>query len=245
MSIFGSQTNSFRFMHQVIPGNTEPALVALLNEKISSLVSLEDTLPCVYIIHDMRDFSLVYMSRQGRQRLGRQWDEERTGRKEYFSSYFKIEDSMFFTEKLLEHARTEPDETFMTFFEEVRTGPDQAYEWYLSSSRVMLRDTEGNPRFSLTISMPINIHTHVTKKVARVMEENRYMHAHQHHFGQLTKREKQILACMARNMTSQSIGEQLFISEKTVATHRKNIKRKIGARTDYDVIKFAQTFDLI
>jgi len=232
-------------MHQVTPPNTEPALTHLLNENIRSLVSLEDALPCVCIIHDMRDFSLVYMSRQGKQLLGGQWDEERTSGHDYFSAYFRIEDSLFFAEKLLEHARTAPDDTFMTFFEQVRTGPDNSYEWYLSSSRVMLRDTEGNPRFSLTISMPINIHTHVTKKVARVMEENRYMHAHQHHFGQLTRREKQVLACMAQNMTSLAIGEKLFISKKTVATHRKNIKRKIGARTDYDVIRFAQTFDLI
>lgn len=82
-------------------------------------------------------------------------------------------------------------------------------------------------------------------KVNRLLLEKKNFREKWQLFFALTKREKQILQLMAKNETSQSIAEKLFISETTVQTHRKNIKRKINAKTDYDVISFAQTFDLI
>ena len=44
----------------------------------------------------------------------------------------------------------------------------------------------------------------------------------------LTQREHEILRCIAEGKSSLEIGEQLFISKKTVDTHRKSILRKTG-----------------
>lgn len=50
---------------------------------------------------------------------------------------------------------------------------------------------------------------------------------------------------LARGESSADISKKLFISELTANTHRKNIKRKLKAETSYDLLKFAQAFDLI
>ena len=46
---------------------------------------------------------------------------------------------------------------------------------------------------------------------------------------QLTAKEQQILALLARGLSNLQIAEQLNISNKTVSTHKKNIMEKTGA----------------
>lgn len=48
--------------------------------------------------------------------------------------------------------------------------------------------------------------------------------------GVLSKREIQIANCIANGLECPEIAEQLFISASTVATHRENIKYKIGVK---------------
>jgi DNA-binding CsgD family transcriptional regulator len=47
----------------------------------------------------------------------------------------------------------------------------------------------------------------------------------------LTKREREIVTLVATGLTNQAIGEQLFISERTVDTHITSIRRKLGTTT--------------
>lgn len=61
----------------------------------------------------------------------------------------------------------------------------------------------------------------------------------------LTDRELEILQLVAEEMTSEKIAEKLFISPRTVETHRKNILAKTQANTLIGLIKFAVKNDLI
>ena len=55
----------------------------------------------------------------------------------------------------------------------------------------------------------------------------------------LTDREKEIIKLIAKEFNNAKIGEMLFISERTVETHRKNIFRKTGTKTVVGLIKYA------
>lgn len=61
----------------------------------------------------------------------------------------------------------------------------------------------------------------------------------------LTDREREILKLIAKEFSNKEIAEQLFISERTVETHRKNIFRKTKTNTLVGLIKFAYTNNLI
>jgi DNA-binding NarL/FixJ family response regulator len=61
----------------------------------------------------------------------------------------------------------------------------------------------------------------------------------------LTDREREILKLISQEYTNRDIAEELFISERTVETHRKNIFRKTGTNNMVGLIKYAYANNLI
>ncbi|MCF8247792.1 MAG: response regulator transcription factor [Saprospiraceae bacterium] len=55
----------------------------------------------------------------------------------------------------------------------------------------------------------------------------------------LTDRETEILRLIVESYTNKEIGDKLFISEFTVQTHRRNLKRKLKAEHTADLVRFA------
>jgi DNA-binding NarL/FixJ family response regulator len=61
----------------------------------------------------------------------------------------------------------------------------------------------------------------------------------------LTDREREIVKLIAKEYSNKNIAEELFISERTVETHRKNIFKKTGTNSLVGLIKFAYANNLI
>jgi two-component system response regulator NreC len=55
----------------------------------------------------------------------------------------------------------------------------------------------------------------------------------------LTEREKEILSLIAEGYSNKEIGDKLFISHRTVDTHRTNLMRKLDVHNIAGLIKFA------
>lgn len=55
----------------------------------------------------------------------------------------------------------------------------------------------------------------------------------------LTKREKEILKYVVEGVTNPKIAEKLFISIRTVETHKTNIMKKLNLNNNIDLVKFA------
>lgn len=62
---------------------------------------------------------------------------------------------------------------------------------------------------------------------------------------QLTPREIEIIKLIAREMTSAEISRELFLSELTVETHRKNIIRKTGTKTVIGLLNYAREHSIL
>lgn len=61
----------------------------------------------------------------------------------------------------------------------------------------------------------------------------------------LTRREHEVLVAISEELTTQQISEKLFISPKTVETHRMNIMSKLGAKNSVGMIKIAMNKELL
>jgi DNA-binding CsgD family transcriptional regulator len=61
----------------------------------------------------------------------------------------------------------------------------------------------------------------------------------------LTDREREVLCLVAQGNTSKEIGYRLRISNKTVDSHRENIKKKLQIKTIAEMVQCAVSLGLI
>ena len=61
----------------------------------------------------------------------------------------------------------------------------------------------------------------------------------------LTQREIEIVKLISEGMTSQQMADKLFISPRTVETHRANLMKKVGVRNAIELVKKLETLELI
>jgi DNA-binding NarL/FixJ family response regulator len=64
-------------------------------------------------------------------------------------------------------------------------------------------------------------------------------------FDKLSEREKEIFLLFAEGNTAREIGDTLFISIKTVNTHKQNLLEKLNLKSNADMIKYALKNGLI
>jgi two-component system nitrate/nitrite response regulator NarL len=61
----------------------------------------------------------------------------------------------------------------------------------------------------------------------------------------VTDRELEVLKLLVQELTSKQIAEKLFISERTVETHRKNLMRKTGSSNAIGLVRYAYANKLL
>lgn len=90
---------------------------------------------------------------------------------------------------------------------------------------------------------------YVRPAAARVMAQNLSKRAasqtERERFGQLTEREQNVLRLVAQGYSAPEIGEQLFISPKTVDTYKQRIQEKLGIAHRADYVQFALKLGLL
>jgi len=62
---------------------------------------------------------------------------------------------------------------------------------------------------------------------------------------ELSDREIEVLRLIALGHTNNEIAEQLFLSVRTVETHRAHIQQKLGVSTRAELVRYALDHDLI
>lgn len=75
------------------------------------------------------------------------------------------------------------------------------------------------------------------RKLKSIQQENQNTH--------LTAREIEIIKLIEKELSNKQIAETLFISERTVETHRKNIFRKTQTNSVLGLIKYAYEHRLL
>lgn len=89
--------------------------------------------------------------------------------------------------------------------------------------------------------------SHVSKEVVRKLVgiQNNEPKITDAAYEALTPREKEVMTLVAEGLTTNQIGERLFISPKTVENHRSSIIRKLDLRSSIEVARYAVRLGLI
>ncbi|HEY9123044.1 MAG TPA: response regulator transcription factor [Bacteroidales bacterium] len=85
-------------------------------------------------------------------------------------------------------------------------------------------------------------HLLINKYITRFKSEDKMPKAE---IGNLSARQVEILKLWGENYTNKEIAEKLFISLRTVETHKNHIMQKLNLKTTVDMVKFAIRNNLI
>jgi DNA-binding CsgD family transcriptional regulator len=214
--------------------------------QIAIVAAAAEKLPGAVIIHDIRDWTVTWMSEYALRGLQISLAEVLAlSAPEYYSRFFNEEDSKDYVPKILNLLERNNDEEIVTYFQQVKILGRTDWTWHISSSKIFLRDEGGRPLYTITISYPIDAMHHMTAKAARVLEENNFLRKNFPKFSKLSIRECEILKQLALGKSSAETAAELFISLSTVDTHRRNIRRKLETGSYYELCQYARSFDLI
>lgn len=217
-----------------------------IEHEIAKIEAIAADLPGIVVIHSVKDQSVVWMCERGLAELGLTLQEvKELSTAEYYNTYFNPEDAKDYVPKIMGLvANSDPDET-VTFFQQVKFKRLPHWMWHLASSKIFMVDEAGEPLLCITIALPIDGMHHMSSKADRLLQENNFLRKNLHNYRKLSPREIDILRALALGKTSADTAEELFIAQHTVETHRKNIRRKLGTSSYFDLCQYARAFDLI
>ncbi|MBC6111131.1 response regulator transcription factor [Pedobacter fastidiosus] len=200
----------------------------------------------VVILHDIRDWSIAFMSQRGLNEL-KIVEEELylMTNEEYHARFFNADDASDYVPKIAALIQKNSDDATVSFYQQLKFPDSPQWRWHLSSIRIFMRDQDGVPIMSITISIPVDAMHHMAAKADRLLEENNFLRNNYTIFSKLSKREKTILKEMALGKSSIEIANELCISPTTVDTHRRNIREKLNTKSSFEISKYARAFDLI
>jgi DNA-binding CsgD family transcriptional regulator/PHD/YefM family antitoxin component YafN of YafNO toxin-antitoxin module len=215
------------------------------DQRMSMLKLFAEELPATILIHRTLDLNLIYMNKSGYECLGvTDEDLPLLNNLVCTANYFHAEESKDYLPKIIYLIKSNSNDP-VCYFQQIHNQKHNEWFLYVSNTKVFCRNEEGQPTHIITISSKIDPYHHITTKVNRLMEELKFFRAKSTLFLKLTKREKEVLKCIALGMNSGEISNFLFISPATVDTHRRNLRNKLCLRNNYDTVKFAQAYNLV
>lgn len=217
----------------------------LIKNKLAEFAACEDDIPGIIIIINAVDFSIRYLSKRGIEVFGLNPEEPQGIGIKYPALFLKAENPAEYSASTFELLQHDNNDEIISLFQEFRTSAQHNYSWFYVGVKVLLRNMKGNPEFLIAMAIPLNPMSEMTEKTERILNDQNERLRNQQKFLSLTKRETELLKYIALGKTNEAISTELYISAETVATHRKNIKRKLGFKSNYDCTHFAQLFNLI
>jgi len=218
---------------------------ASMAQAVAEVAATADLHPGVTIVHNLLTDGIEYMSRRGLQLLQISLPALQALGADYYHRFFNPVDAEDYMPRVYELLQSADPTGVVSFFQQVRTTENPEYTWYFSTTRVLLRDAEHQPLLLITTASPVDPLHHVTHKVSRLLEENNFLRQHAPLFASLTRREREVLRLLALGHTAPQIGAELFLATQTIETHRRNLRHKLQAESQFELGQYARAFDLI
>jgi len=216
-----------------------------IEQKISNneltINELDEIIPGYLHINRLPDMVMTYVSPSGCNMF------ELT-KEEIVTNYFELRDiynDMDFIMKtsftaLVKFSTMFDQKSTFSFFQKIRSTINHDFELFCTELKLLPDNRE-----LICITNPVSKLDITTKKLQGIFEENKFFDKNFQKFMSLTKREKEVLALVAKGYKNNDIGEQLFISNATIKTHRRHINKKLNVKHIAGLIKYADTFRLI
>lgn len=212
-----------------------------LQEGKLKLEEIGDYLPGSVMLQNIKSLTNVYMNRYGADRLHYSSEELQLMGPDYFKHFFPQEEMPVLRKQLITYLRRDDPQALYSFYQRVKTGAKDTYEWYFTTTRTY----DGPAGLLIHLSLPADGLVQAANRCHYLADQSTYCMKHFHLFNALSKREKEVISLIADGKSSYYISDLLFISIHTVNNHRKNILRKLRITSLAELIRFAVSFGLV
>ena len=216
-------------------------LEKLREQKLFTLDEIDDLIPGFFHFSYQHNLNLSFLGKGMREQMQISMETLIDMENEFFETYIH-EDTRSAVYTFFKRFYKQNDTSkIYTSFQKIRLSPDSDhYEWYLTILKVNKK--EG----ALTgISNKVKDLEPLVRKFEQVVESNEFMKKHFREFASLTKQETEVLRLIALGDRRHIIADKLSISNHTLDTHRKNIRKKLNVNSTAAMIQYARAFDLI
>ncbi|HMR20445.1 MAG TPA: helix-turn-helix transcriptional regulator [Sphingobacterium sp.] len=214
-----------------------------------NIPDIGDIVPASLMIHDLdglRPIGCSYMNNWGCEHLGSSVEEVNELGEAYYERYFIKEESYAIFEGMNEYLILGDFDKQYNFFQRVKLYGDVDYTWFYTVLKVIQIKVASQLDYKIILlSSPVIGMDSLIARVTKTLDQNTFIRNNYRKFAKLTRREKEIIGLVVSGKSTAEIAEQLFISNHTVSTHRKNIISKIECKSFAELVRFAMAFDLI
>lgn len=217
-----------------------------ISKKEFALMDISEIMPAAIMLHSTLDgipHQIDYMNSWGCQRLGVELEELNTLQEQYYHQYFVKDDLQAIYPKILDFCKSQTHTEQLNFFQRVKLYGTTSPSWFYTICKLL--ESKDQQQSMLLFSCPMDGLDNVMGNVKKILDENEYISKNYRLFTILTKREKEVIGLLGIGQSTSEIAETLIISSQTVATHRKNINRKLEIKSFAELIRFAIAFDLM
>lgn len=119
----------------------------------------------------------------------------------------------------------------------------KGYTWTYVCSQIAIFHENGNPAYILSVASDLN--DILNNKISTnrfVSEIEGFKDIDYEKYKSLTKREVQILGMISKEMTSEEIAKELFLSKSTIDSHRKTLLKKLNIKSALGMAKYYYLF---
>lgn len=212
------------------------AEVALLKDKCAFLEKVVHQVPANIYISDLEK-GVIWCNKTNEETLGYTLDEIlQMGGITYFKQIVHPDDQNIPTDSI-QHYNQFAGAEFGGVFRAKHKAEDE-YRWFIGWAKAFNKQGD-EVKEILCVDVDMSPQMNTEKQLIQALQEN-LKQKNQLLIRQLRKREVEILTLICKGMSTRTIAEQLFISEYTVQTHRKNIQSKLGTANVAELVLLAR-----
>lgn len=206
----------------------------LLNEKKFTIEEVGEILPVVFHTNSKKSI-LTYINHLGCNYFNLSLNELLCMGNDY-AERFVHDIAIELNDNYIESRNTK---LILTYLQPIEKLKDRV-EWFISTKK-LLSINQGQ---TINITYEWRFRKLMHQKLRSFLSIDDYYYRNHDVFSKLSRKEKQVISLLAQGYSNSDISHLLKNSLYTILDHRKNIYSKTGLKSYFELLKFAQAFDL-
>ena len=207
-----------------------------LAQKCAFLERVVHEVPANIYISNL-ETGVVWCNKTNEETLGYSLEEIlQIGGLEYFKAIVHPDDQNIPQESIVHYQNFSGAEYGGVFRAKHKT--EESYKWFVGWAKAFTTTNKEEIKEVLCVDIDLSPRMNTDQQLIAALKEN-LQQKNQLLIKSLRKREVEVLTLVCKGLNTKAIAQQLFISEHTVQTHRRNIQRKLGTTNVAELVVLA------